>query len=196
MTENILHYNGRKINRFPSKYDEWKSEFVKKYPPQKEKPCAIPIHPRKQLCLVDYDDYHWLMQWNWQVDTSDHVFRTKTVNGKRRAVFMHREIIDCADDKIVDHINGIPWDNRRCNLRECSYAQNRWNRGKPNRKNPSTKYKGVHRNKMRQKFEVKICSNGETHHLGFFDDVIKAAKTYDKKARELHGEFAVLNFPG
>jgi hypothetical protein len=31
-------------------------------------------------------------------------------------------------------------------------------------------------------------------YLGSFFCLIKAARTYDKKAKELHGEFANLNF--
>ena len=31
--------------------------------------------------------------------------------------------------------------------------------------------------------------------IGYFDDEVDAAKAYDRKAVELHGEFATLNFP-
>jgi len=40
---------------------------------------------------------------------------------------------------------------------------------------------------------VKVTRDGEATNLGPFDDEIKAAR--DRKALELHGEFAHLNFP-
>jgi len=36
---------------------------------------------------------------------------------------------------------------------------------------------------------------GKHYHLGLFDDEVEAAKARDRKAWELRGEFAYLNFP-
>ena len=44
-------------------------------------------------------------------------------------------------------------------------------------------------------FEVKIRYKRKLKYIGRFKNEIKAAKAYDKKARELFGEFAYLNFP-
>lgn len=35
----------------------------------------------------------------------------------------------------------------------------------------------------------------KTSYLGYFTDEVEAAKAYDKKAYELHGDKAILNFP-
>ena len=42
---------------------------------------------------------------------------------------------------------------------------------------------------------AKIVNNKQQIHIGTFNTDIEAAKAYDKKAIELHGEFAKLNFP-
>jgi len=43
---------------------------------------------------------------------------------------------------------------------------------------------------------VSIGKSGKRFYLGRYDDEIEAALAYDRKAEELFGEFAYLNFPG
>ena len=43
--------------------------------------------------------------------------------------------------------------------------------------------------------EARIRYRGKTYYLGRFDDEIEAAKARDRKAYELCGELAYLNFP-
>jgi len=45
------------------------------------------------------------------------------------------------------------------------------------------------------RFCAKIQHNSKKVWLGRFKRAIDAARAYDKKAIELHGEFACLNFP-
>ena len=47
----------------------------------------------------------------------------------------------------------------------------------------------------RHKWTAKVTFRGITHYLGTFDSAVDAARHYDAKARELHGEYAILNFP-
>ncbi len=59
----------------------------------------------------------------------------------------------------------------------------------------SSKYKGVIRVKRDRKWQATIQANRRKLSLGAFDDEIEAAVAYDRKAKELFGEFAYLNFP-
>ena len=45
-----------------------------------------------------------------------------------RAVYLHRLIVGCPTDKVVDHLNGNPLDNRRANIRVTDKAGNGRNR--------------------------------------------------------------------
>jgi hypothetical protein len=58
-----------------------------------------------------------------------------------------------------------------------------------------SKYKGVYWEKRYRKWCAAIWFEGRNHYLGSFDVEIEAAKAYDRKAVELFGEFAYLNFP-
>ena len=61
-------------------------------------------------------------------------------------------------------------------------------------RNNTSGYKGVMWRKNRQKWISKINKNKNRYYLGHFDCPIEAAKAYDKKAIELYGEYANLNF--
>jgi hypothetical protein len=97
-------------------------------------------------------------------------------------------------DKVVDHKNHHGWDNRKENLQVVSQQENTWNseRGK---NTGSSKYKGVNYDKAHRKYRATLCHNGGKIHLGYFENEIDAAKTYDEAVKKYRGEFAVLNLP-
>ena len=83
-------------------------------------------------------------------------------------------------------------DNRRANLRLCTLAENMRNRrGNLGRDLP----KGVTWQPHCNKYKASIGCDGAPKHIGYYDDPIEAARAYDRKAIELFGEFARLNFP-
>jgi len=106
---------------------------------------------------------------------------------------MHREIMQPLPGLVVDHIDGNGFNIRRGNMRNCTNQQNMQNLRKSPR--AGSRYKGVYYDKRRRTFSAKICHNGRSHHLGTFATEVEAAKAYDRKALELFGEFARLNFP-
>jgi hypothetical protein len=83
----------------------------------------------------------------------------------------------------LDHINGNRSDNRICNLRECSAAENAQNRG-PDRDNKSG-YLGVHKAPS-GKWRAQIKKDGYRHYLGQFDTPELASAAYQKAKRQLH----------
>ncbi len=100
-----------------------------------------------------------------------------------------------ASGLVVDHINHNGLDNRKENLRICTVAENCRNSRPSKRKNKLSKYKGVSFDKKRKVYRVLIWHNKKQYFLGTFKNETEAAKAYDRKARELFGEFAYLNFP-
>jgi hypothetical protein len=88
----------------------------------------------------------------------------------------------------LDHINGIPGDNRIQNLREASVAQNAWNKKRPSTN--TSGYKGVSWVQRDGKWLVQIKANGKRHHVGLFRDLDEAAMAYAAAAYRHYGEFA------
>jgi hypothetical protein len=141
---------------------------------------------------VDAVDYEWLNQWHWRVH-GGYAARHENRNGKRKVVFMHREIMKPPPGKIVDHANGNKLDNTRANLRNITSQENQHNRRK--QRGASSIYKGVTYYKAGRCWRARVDLGKESFYLGQFDSEVEAARAYDYKAVELFGEFARPNFP-
>jgi hypothetical protein len=139
--------------------------------------------------LVDDDDYEWLSKTKWSDD--GHGYAIRKVKGKNTTEKMHRLIMNAKPGEQVDHINGIPYDNRKCNLRIVSNSENSKNRTRPYSTNKSG-YKGVavYRD---GKWTAQITVNYRKIHLGVFDCKHEATRAYNAAAIEYFGEFAHLN---
>lgn len=151
---------------------------------------------RAFVAMVDDSDYKYLNQWQWRVNingNSIYADRNITIDEKRITLKMHRVIVGIIDSQIlVDHIDGNGLNNQRNNLRPCTKSQNGMNRGAI--KNKSSKYKGVSWLKCGNKWAAEIRANNKKTYIGIFSSEEDAAKAYDTKAKELHGDFAKLNF--
>lgn len=143
--------------------------------------------------IVDDNDFNTLNAFKWKVQVSKHSCYANRVDyssGKPKIIYMHR-FIKGVDDKnlVVDHKDHNGLNNTRENLRICSKSENAMNR------NPlqgsTSKYLGVCRYKGRWRAGLK--HDYKQYHLGDYDDERQAALAYNKKAIDLHGEFANIN---
>ena len=138
---------------------------------------------------------------------------TYAFDGERRKS-IHRVVMGNPEGMDVDHINGDRLDNRKANLRVCTKSQNSQN--KKLRSDSKSGFKGVrlcpeHKKKYTSKKTgqtyVRVSKNKKPYQayirppqsrsikLGCYATAEEAARVYDKKAIELFGEFAYLNFP-
>lgn len=143
---------------------------------------------KNYVAIVDDEDYEYLNQWKWYVYI-DKIYRyaIRTDYKTRKRIKMHRVILNAPSNLFVDHIDHDGLNNQRNNIRLCTNTQNQWNmRGRRNG------LKGVSVEKYC--FRAAIKYQNKTIHLGSFKTEIEAAKAYDKKAKELFGEFSLLNF--
>lgn len=138
------------------------------------------------VVIVDKEDFDWLSQFKWCVNRKgSKLYATRWGNIK-----MHRLIMSPLDGFQVDHINGNGLDNRRCNLRLCTHAENQHNR----RKNQGKQgFKGIGWVKSRNLWQARIRVDGDQKHLGYFTDSKSAAQAYNDAAIKYFGEFAYLN---
>lgn len=159
----------------------------------------IPLS-RGVFAIVDDEDYEYLIQWRWYATKCRKTFYAMRNDGKypnRKTIRMHRAITGVEPSLEVDHIDGNGLNNQKSNLRTCTKKENIRSRGMMTRNTSGYRGAGKYSSKEynSKKYVAQICVDRKKITLGYFDDIISAAKAYDKAAKEYFGEFAKLNFP-
>lgn len=157
------------------------------------------ILTRGYFAEVDNDDYILQSKHKWHalvVKGKVYAIRKSKKSDmlpKRTSILMHRAILGVKDITIlIDHIDNDGLNNKRNNLRKADASTNQMNL--PIRKNRgSSKYKGVDWHKRSSKWRANIRKNGVTIYLGLYSKETDAALAYNNKAKEIFGEFALLN---
>lgn len=88
----------------------------------------IPLS-RGLFSFVDDDDFLALSNYHWSFDGNGGAFRWDGT--RKKCVKLHRVLLNAPQGMCVDHINGNRLDNRKSNLRLCTYSQNSANRAHP-----------------------------------------------------------------
>lgn len=154
-----------------------------------------PKHGVKEV-FVDDEDYGYLIQFVWCIFKSrQFVYAMRTepmVKGvKGKMILMHRELMKSERySKVqIDHADHNTLNNQKLNLRKATMSQNQANKTPRGR----SKYLGVWYNRNSIVSKIRIKGVQITIGQGYKTEE-EAARAYDKKAKEVHGEFANLNF--
>lgn len=166
------------------KYD---SDFINKSAMGK---LPIDFDPMKHLAVgvrgviffIDIEDYNYFSAHSWYT-LNEYLVYSK----EGKPFFYHREVTNTPDHLLCDHKNKKKNDNRKLNLRHCTYAENSANH------KSKDKIKGVtfKCNKYYAYYHLKRIRT----HIGVFNSIEEAAREHDKKVIELYGEFATTNYP-
>ncbi len=134
---------------------------------------------------IDESDLSVIAGYTWSYNRANGY---AVYTNRKNPLRMHRLIVNAPQGMEVDHINGDRLDNRRCNLRLATKAENV--RNQKLHKNNTTGFKGVCWDKRGKTFNAKIMLNRKTINIGRYETAEEAYAAYCKSAAELFGEFA------
>lgn len=136
---------------------------------------------------IDLDDVELCRQYCWMAiqtgGRNDFYFIARGRKNPKRYIRLHRLIMNCPEDKVVDHINTYDHlDNRKSNLRICTALENAQNIKIP-LKNKSG-YKNVFYDERKRKFQAFLTRDKKFKHLGYYLTAEEANEVVQKAIRE------------
>lgn len=157
----------------------------------------IPIGPsiayvpleKDLFAIIDSEDAESVGLHNWHARRHSngvpYAARTNREDGNISTLFLHTFITGWTG---VDHAGRNTLDDRKCNLRPCNKAQNRYNAKR--QKNNTSGYKGVCRKRNSERWIAQIKYQKKTIYLGSFSDPKDAHDAYVRAAKIYAMEFA------
>src|ERR1019366_6487913 len=139
------------------------------------------------VALVDDEDFARVSQYRWHArieQRKDGSIRTvyagrniRKEDGTRGAQLLHNFILGVLN---LDHKDHDGLNNQRHNLRTSTISQNNQNTRKY--ANNTSGFKGVYYRERRRAWEVYIRINKKLKFVGYFTDLLEAARAYDVAA--------------
>lgn len=134
--------NGIKIHEYmkKNKLENPVSYKVVTYNNNKYIVCKIMRNKYEKLFVVDYDDRHNVINQKWYMTSANYIGKFIRINGDKHTLLLHNYVMGkytfngIGQDSIYDHINRIPFDNRKANLRFFSTSNNMSNVPRKKRK--------------------------------------------------------------
>jgi hypothetical protein len=143
------------------------------------------------LAIIDDEDYDFISSFRWSINKTpagNCYYQTRKNN---KTICMHRLVIKAQEGEEVDHINRLPHDNRKSNLRICNDSGT--SKNKSSKTGSSSKYLGVCWSSRDKNWRVTIKDNYKVVFESHYSTEEQAALAYNDVAIEFHGEFANLN---
>lgn len=143
--------------------------------------------------LVDEEDYEILSKYNWHIRrcySQNHECYYAGSHINKKLVLMHRFLMGEPKGMVVDHINHDKLDNRKENLRVCTFSDNRKNNN--SYKNNTSGYKGVlwYDYCKTPKWMAYIMVDNKQINLGYFDELEDAIRARNEAELSYFGDFA------
>lgn len=131
-----------------------------------------------RFALIDTADYTRVSNLRWYMDTRGYVCGVS----RGQSIRMHQLVMGIKPNLVIDHINGVKWDNRRSNLRHTTQSKNVMS--------ALRKRGGVyfHSRRKARPWEARIKINRKTIHLGRFSTKEEAEKVRKAAVRDYLGE--------
>jgi len=167
---------------FQGSKSKWTNKVI-----EDENGCRI-VTAKGEEIMVDRSSLPVLTRHSWCISKTGYA----VANISKRVTKMHRLLMDCPDNLVVDHINGNPLDNRRANLRVCTPKNNSRNKGLG--KNNSTGIMGISP-LPGGRWRARIMVNREEKALGHFDSLEDAIKARRDAEARYFGQFARVMAP-
>jgi len=149
--------------------------------------------------VLDYNPETGVL--TWKVDRNSYIKAGSRAGAKNSEGYIHLRVggKSCKAHRIawllahgslpdcdIDHINGDRADNRLCNLRAATRAENGQNQKRAHSSNKTSGLLGVHWHAQSKKWRSVIAVNKEKKYLGLFDTAEEAHAAYLKAKAELH----------
>lgn len=137
------------------------------------------IHLRNKdvYTMVDDEDFDSLNKLVWHSNRDGYAVRRNKINGRNKTIFMHRLIKNTPEKLYVDHINRVRLDNRKENLRNVTWQENRNNISI--HKDNKNKERNIDFMKKNNRYRVRIQRNKHVVYEEFFKHLKEAVKGRD-----------------
>lgn len=151
------------------------------------------VHGEKRV-LIDIEDIERVQEYKWCYSNYSKIkegYISHTINKslnipKTATLKLHRFVMNCSKDMVIDHINRDTLDNRKRNLRICTQTDNHRNRSIS--KTNISGIRGVYWDKEKNKYRALITVNSKKIHIGYYNTIEEAKQARIEAEYKYWGE--------